>query len=153
MSYALLATMIGADFMGGMSTRQRLDIHDEMMRDLRAMGLKESQLQDADRGWRQGMNVLFGRLFGELFDEKAAAKGITGSDRNKLATEINSFVRIAEWQIAPVSDYRDFFKRADTYDAVIEGWFEEFEHFKATGELRCREDFLELVSERQRRRL
>lgn len=151
LSRAILTDLIAGDFMSGMGTQRRLDLHDEVMRELRDAKLTRSQLERAEAGWKGGMEMMFNRLFRRLLDERLAASAMPKEDQGKVSAEFRKLLDFDQWMAGSPTDYRQLFERAGLLDAEVLGWVSDFQHYRDTAELRRRDAFLELVYWRERR--
>ena len=153
LSKTVLTDLIANDFAVGMPTRNRFDLHDEILGSLRSMGLSRAQLENVDRDWRRGVALLFTRLFDLMLNNRLDEDPRSGAERHALAAELRDLADIRDnWMVGTPNQYRSFFRNHDLLSEEIGGWISDFEHYNRTGDLRRRDQFIDLVSDRARAR-
>ncbi len=145
---AMLTSSMANEFMDGLPTRRRFDYHDQVMDSLRDLKLTSTQLAKAESGWRQGVAILYHRLFANVVAHQLKSSDKPNQERSAIVDKLHKLGDFSTWTSPSPAVVRDFLKKEGVYNAELEQWLEDYEHFLTTGELRRRDSFLYETSER-----
>jgi hypothetical protein len=147
-SQAMLTVSMANEFMDGLPTRKRFEQHDLVMASLRDLKLTSAQLSKADSGWRQGLAIMYHRLFANVVTHQLASSENSNQERSAIVSRLHKLGDFNTWTSPSPAVLRDFLKKEGVYNAELEQWLEDY--FLTTGELRRRDSFVYEASERPR---
>jgi hypothetical protein len=137
MATATLTNMMATNFMGGMSLRKRLELHDQLMQQLQRVGVSEEQQRRAQAEWRKGVSILY---FNVVYREAVTDR--TLEESNKLQSEYQSMLDFPNWQ-APTPDMLTrFCEQRNLLTPKVSQWIDNYQHFLSTGEINRQDEFL-----------
>jgi hypothetical protein len=149
-SNAVLTVSIANDFFDGISTRKRFELYDQVMVSLRDFDLSDAQLKTAERGWQQGVAILYHRVLGNVMQEQLASSDRSKDEQREMVRRLWELGDFKTWTSPSAGEFRDFFKREGVLSPELELWLADYENFLASGEVRRRDSFLYEASEKQR---
>jgi hypothetical protein len=137
---AFLTDLIGGSFMGAVSLEKRLQLHDELLEKLKALGLKNDQLRNVDEDWRKGISIVFHRIITRHISD--AADPSDRAAHNQLHSEMQSLLDFSNWTVASPSAYEDFARKNQALTSNVQSWIADYRHFLTSNEIRRRDEFV-----------
>jgi hypothetical protein len=135
---AFLIDLISGSFMGGISNERRLQLHDELIDKLKALGATEEQLRKAEDGWRKGINVLFHRIIRNQIVEAARPS----TTANQLASEVRTLLDFDNWSVADPKSFEELARKHQVLTPQVQSWIDDYRHFLVANEIRRRDEFV-----------
>lgn len=136
---AFLTNLIANSFMGGMSNERRFRVHDELVEQLRLLRVTEEQLERAEAGWKLGVGVIYHRIIGKRITDKAIEEA---RNSNTLQNEIQALLDFPNWAVPPPEKFENFAQERNMLTPAVQSWIDDYRHFRRTGEIRRRDEFL-----------
>lgn len=139
-SRTLLTDLASGSFMDGMSTTTRLALHDEVIAELKSLGMSGDEIRDVETDWRKAMGVIYWRAVGKALEPSFAA---TGPTRNDTVSRWNALLRIDTWHTPSPAEMERFCANEQllvTPDA--REWLEDYRHFLEHNSIRRRDKFV-----------
>ncbi|HUN39075.1 MAG TPA: hypothetical protein VMU81_02165 [Acetobacteraceae bacterium] len=137
---AFLTDLIGSSFMGVMSNDRRLRIHDELIEKLRSLGATDSQINRAEKDWRDGISIVYYRIISN--EMQKAANHPTTAEHNKMSSEMQSLVDFRAWKVALPTEYEKFARDHQVLTQEVQSWIDDYRHFLNSNEIRRRSEFV-----------
>jgi hypothetical protein len=143
MATATLTNMMATNFMGGMSLRKRLELHDQLIQQLQNLGVSDDQQRSAQTEWRKGMSILY---FNVVL--RAAINGRAPEDTNMISSEYHSLLDFPNWQAPTSGMLTRFCEQRNLLNAEVRQWIDDYQQFLNTGEIRRQGEFLSAADPR-----
>lgn len=140
LSQGFLTDLIASSFMGGITLAKRLEMHGDLISKLKTLGVSDQRLQEIQTDWTKGIDVIYHRA---IRDEMLAP--LSNEDRkryNDLHHQIEELADFATWNVPSPDVYKAFARTHNLLTSTVESWIEDFQHFRQTGEIRRRSEFV-----------
>ena len=98
MATATLTDLMAGHFQVGMSFAKRLELHDMLMEQLKALGVSDEQRERVAEYWRKGIGVIYWRIIAPLAENKAVAVLGPGEEYRKFWTELHAMFDISTFE-------------------------------------------------------
>jgi hypothetical protein len=141
MATVVLSDLMAGQFLWGMSSAKRHELHDELIADLKRLGASQNQLDRAQVEWWKGIGVMYHNKLGHDLLNRAVAAGKTGQEPRLCAEEFGKLINAKTRSVAPPDDYEEFFKRHNLLSPEVEASINDYRHFVATKGVRRPIDF------------
>jgi hypothetical protein len=136
---AFLTQLIAGSFMGGMSQRSRFQMHDDLLDQLKSLGVSEERLQQSDAGWRLAVGVIYHSII-----ETKIMRDATPADsirQNGIAQAFAKLLDFPNLQASSPEVYERFARDHDVLTPNVQPWIDDYRHFVRTNEIRRLEEF------------
>jgi hypothetical protein len=136
---AFLTQLIAGSFMGGMSQRGRFQMHDDLLDQLRSLGVSNERLEQADKGWRLGVGVIYHSII-----ETKIMRDATPSNsirQNAIAQALAKLLDFPNLQASTPEAYERLAREHDLLTPNVQPWIDDYRHFVRTNEIRRLEKF------------
>ncbi|REG82156.1 hypothetical protein [Marinomonas pollencensis] len=143
-SEATLTDLMAGSFMGGMSLKKRLELHDNIIDALKGIGASEAQLELAEKDWKKGISIIYQRAIRNAVEERPDPNkiNVNASDEQKKADkEINDLMNFERWECPSPSQIRSVLKKYQIESPSAEKWISDYEFFLETNVIRNRAGF------------
>ena len=143
-SEATLTDLMAGSFMGGMSLKKRLELHDNIIKALKGIGASESQILTAENDWKKGVNIIYQRAIRQAVEQKEDPSVINtnATDEQKNAgREIEELQNFEKWETPTPSQIRTILKKYNIESNSVDIWVSDYEYFLDNNEIRNRESF------------
>lgn len=130
---ASLTDLMAGNFFDNMSLRQRLAMHDVIIKSLYDLGLSPTEVQKASANWNKGIGVTYHRAIRSALPQNLDRATKDGFD---------SFLEFKEWKTATPDEVERFLKEHDLLTPQIADWVADYRHFEETKEIRRIEEFV-----------
>lgn len=137
---ATLTDLMAGNFMESMTLRERLKLHDELVRQLRAIGVSEAEVRRAEEMWNRGIGVIFHRGVRHCLEGRTKRSTINvdaGEDLLKASREFQDLLNFSEWKAPSSAEIRAFIEDRNAMNEDVDELLKDFQHFEETGEFRC----------------
>jgi hypothetical protein len=142
---ATLSDLMAGAFMGSMTLAKRLEIHKNIMSNLRDIGATEEQTALAEREWRKGVSVIYLRQIQVVLEERKSpntANFETPPAKKQASDEINGLLDFKKWDVPTPDQMRALLKKNSVTDAGAELWIDDYEHFLKHNKIRRIDKFI-----------
>ncbi len=143
-SEATLTDLMAGSFMGGMSLKKRLELHDSIIDALKGIGASELQISNAESDWRKGVCIIYQRAIRQAVEQRPEPSQINTNateEQTKAGTEIHELQNFEKWETPSPSQIRNILKKYNIDSEAAEKWASDYEHFLENNEIRNREAF------------
>lgn len=143
-SEATLTDLIAGSFMGSMSLKKRLELHDSIIEALKGIGASESQILTAENDWKKGINIIYQRAIRQAVEEREDPSVINTKateEQKKACSEIQELQNFDKWETPSPSQIRTILKKYKIESNSVDKWVCDYEHFLDNNEIKNREDF------------
>ncbi|ANG65340.1 hypothetical protein A8C75_17670 [Marinobacterium aestuarii] len=143
-SEATLTDLMAGSFMGGMSLKKRLELHDNIIEALREIGATEAQLALAEKDWKKGISVIYQRAIRDAVEERPEPSkiNVNASDEQKKAgKEINDLMNFESWECPSPNQIRSVLRKYQIESASADKWISDYEFFLESNVIRDRKIF------------
>lgn len=138
-SRGVLTDLMAGQFFDGMTLRQRLDLHESIINELRSLGVSESQINEAETNWRKGIGVIYHRIIRQHLQKNQIDEGV---DRNKLLADFQDLLEFSEWDAPSPERIRSWLgKRGIRPSEELNQWIGDYEMFIETNTIPRRREF------------
>jgi hypothetical protein len=138
MANVILSDLMAGQFIWGMTSAKRIELHDQLICDLKKIGVSQSQIDIAETEWAKGMGVLYHNKLRKMLDKNLAGSGLNEADIGK---EFNSLARKDTRSASLPDDYEAFFKKYGLLTSDTTTWIADYRHFLKTKEVRRTNEF------------
>ena len=142
---ASLTDSMAGSFMGGTTFRQRLELHDKLIRTLTDIGASSSEIAAAKSEWDKGIAIIYHRAIKTAVENRESPNRINpdASEQQKAAgTELQDLLDFDSWAVPTPDQMRTVMKKHNVLSGDAETWVNDYEHFLESGEIRRREEFV-----------
>jgi hypothetical protein len=136
MATVVLSDLMDGQFIGGMKAEKRLELHNELITDLKKLGASKDQLDRAQAEWWKGMGVMYHNRLGHQLRDRAIAAGMTGQQPGQCADAFGKLFNADARSAASPDEYEAFFKEHNLLSPTLAACIEDYRHFMATREVR-----------------
>ena len=146
-SEAILTDLMAGNFVSGTTLEKRLDLHDQLIRNLKDIGASERQIEKADEMWKKGIGIIFHRgIRVALEGRKAPHRVNTEADENVLAAseEFQDLLNFEKWEIPTSKELRKFITRKNVMNPDVDGLLKDYSEYEKSGEFIRRDVFVKL---------
>jgi len=143
-SEATLTDLIAGSFMGGMSLKKKLSLHDNVVKALKGIGASEQQISVAESDWRKGICIIYQRAIRQAVEQREDPSIINinaTEEQKKAGAEINELQNFEKWETPTPSQIRKILKKYGIASESVETWVNDYEYFLEHNEIRNREKF------------
>lgn len=145
---ATLTSLMASNFMSGTTLKTRLDLHDQIISNLREIGVSEGKIDEADEMWRRGIGIIYHRGIRHKLDDRKKSNQPNDEAKKKVlevSEEFQNLIKFEEWQAPSSSEMKAFIGRKGIMDQEIVDLIDDYSHFETTGNIKRRELFVELL--------
>lgn len=146
-SKATLTGLMADNFMDGTTLETRLTLHDQLISNLKDIGVSSAQIEEADEMWKRGVGVIFHRGIRHTLEGRKEKNQInTTADQVVLeaSREFQDLLQFDEWKAPSSDEMRHFIEGKGLMNSEIEDLLNDYKMFETTGELKRREVFIKL---------
>lgn len=143
-SEATLTDLMAGGFMGGMSLKKRLELHDSIIDALKGIGASDLQLSSAESDWRKGVCIIYQRAIRQAVEQRQEPNRINTNateEQKKAGAEIHELQNFEKWETPSPSQIRNVLKKHNINSESADHWVNEYEHFLENNEIRNRTEF------------
>jgi hypothetical protein len=144
-SQTALTDLIAGGMIGGMSLSKRLELHENIIANLRAIGASDEQISLAERDWRKGISIVYFRTIQVVLEGRKSPNTVnfeTPKDKKQASHEIGELLDFKSWNVPTPHQIRSVLTRHSIEDEDTESWINDYEHFLDHNEIRRREEFI-----------
>lgn len=143
-SEATLTDLMAGSFMGGMSLKKRLDLHDKIIDALKGIGASNLQISQAEHDWKKGVCIIYQRAIQQAVEERPEpheTNGNANEKQKKACAEIKELQNFDKWETPSPSQIKNILKKHNIVSENVDKWVNDYEHFIEHNEIRDREKF------------
>ena len=144
---ATLNSLMAGSFMSGSSLKNRLEIHDELISNLKSIGVSTAQIHEADEMWKRGVCIIYHRgIKHEVGRRKERNKINTdvGPEVHEAEREFQDLLNFDEWKAPSSEEMKTFIENKGLLNDRCKELLDDYQHFEKTGEIKRKEVFVEL---------
>jgi hypothetical protein len=104
MATVVLSDLMAGQFMWGMSAAKRLELHDELVRNLERLGVTPEQLIRVQADWWRGIGVMYHNKLRHHLPKRA-------EEISEVTQEFNALAKKATRSVGSPDDYQEFFAK------------------------------------------
>lgn len=144
---ATLTSLMADNFFDGTTLKNRLELHDQLISNLKDIGVSKHQIEEADEMWKRGVGVIYhrglrnkleGRKHPNQLNIKAGEKVIEASQ------EFLKLLKFDEWKSPSSKEIEEFIENKGLMNQELKDLIGDYKHFESTGTIRRKELFIEL---------
>jgi hypothetical protein len=146
-AHSTLTDLGAGSMMGGMRTDRRLEIHNNIISNLREIGCSEEQVAWAERDWKKVMNIYYCNFIKQLVEERTSPHTVNpnaSENRKQAHKELKELEDFGKWEMPSPNQIRSVLSRHSVQDEAVDGWVEDYEHYLNTNEIRRVDEFIKL---------
>lgn len=129
---ASLTDLMAGNFMDSMSLRQRLAVHDVIVKALVDLGVSQQDVQKVSADWNKGICLTYGR---------AIRKVLPNPDAD-ARTAYDALSKFDEWREATPDEIQSFVDQRGLNTPNVAAWIDDYRHFLRTKEIRRLDEFV-----------
>lgn len=145
-----LTDLMASNFMGGLPLKEKVDFRDRLVASLKTLGLSNSEIDDVEAMWRQGIGIIYHRAIGNAAAErthpsKLGTKELSDEVINEAFQQFNKLIDIkSSWQSPLPAKYEEFLKEHNLLNDAAQAWIDDYRHYIEYGEIRRRDLFVSM---------
>lgn len=146
-SQAALTDLMAGGFSGGMSLVKRLELHNNIIANLREIGASEDQISLAEKDWRKGVCLIYHRNIISVLEGRTPPDRLnpdTPDNKKQASSEIEGLLNFKGWEAPTPYQIRSILARHSIEDEATNSMVNDFEHFLEHNEIRRLEVFIAL---------
>ncbi len=146
-SEAILTDLMAGNFMSGTTLKKRLDLHDQLISNLKDIGASEKQIKKADEMWRKGIGIIFHRGIRVALEGRENPHQInTQAQKHVLeaSKEFQDLLKFDEWKTPSSDELREFINRKGVMNPEVDELLKDYSEFEKSGKFRRRNVFVKL---------
>ena len=136
---ALTDLMAGA-FMSGTTLTVRLNLHDELVRQLEEIGASAEQIADAENMWRRGIGLIFHRAIRrEILQRHGSPNRVGPNETPEMQATAKGFQNLldfARWIVPSPAEMESYLRPKNAVTPEIQAWIDDYRHYLETGVIR-----------------
>lgn len=118
------------------------------MASLKTLGLSNSEIDDVEAMWRQGIGIIYHRAIGNAAAErthpsKLSTKELSDEVIHEAIQQFSKLIDIKSgWQSLSPAEYEEFLKEHNLLNDAAQEWIDDYRHYIEHGEIRRRDLFV-----------
>ena len=128
---ATITSLMASNFISGMTIKNRLELHDQLISNLEKIGASKQQIEEADEMWKRGVGVIYHR-------------GIKHKLDRSVAQEFQDLLKFDEWKAPSSGEIEKFIESKGLMNQELKDLIDEYKYFESTGTIRRKELFFAL---------
>ena len=136
--------------MGSMQLEMRLDLYDQLVAELRELGLESEQIAEATDLATKAVNLIYFRIIRIAFEQRKAPHSMQGVPPalQLIGEKFEKLHDFAKWEAPSPDMVQTFVEENGIATADVIDWISDYRHFMATGEIRRRNLFIGKLSDK-----
>jgi len=131
-SEATLTDLMAGSFMGSMTLKQRMILHDKVVQALRGIGIEEKQILAAEDRWRKGITVIFCRAIRwrvKLQENGHHANFDAPKQNQEAGKELDNLSDFPNWTEPSPEKIREVLARYNICIESVNKWVDDYAYF------------------------
>jgi len=144
-SQAVLTDLIAGGFMGSMTLAKRLELHRNIISNLREIGASEDQISLAEKDWRKGINAIYHNNIMIVLEGRVKPSQInpdTPENKKIASNEIKNLSDFSDWNMPTPHQIRSVLTRHSIQEEDVDSLINDYEHFLEHNEIRNPDKFI-----------
>jgi len=137
-SQAVLTDLIAGGFMGSMSLAKRLELHRNIISNLREIGASEDQISLAEIDWRKGISAIYHNNIMIVLEGRVKPSQInpdTPENKKLASNEIKELLDFSNWNVPTPHQIRSVITRHSIQEEDVDSLINDYEHFLERNEI------------------
>jgi len=146
-SEAILTDLMAGNFMSGTTLKKRLDLHDQLIRNLKDIGASEKQIRKADAMWKRGIGIIFHRGIRVALEGRENPHQVnTKAEKHVLeaSKQFQNLLKFEEWKTPSSDELREFVNTKGVMNPEVDELLKDYSEFEKSGNFRRRDVFFKL---------
>ena len=146
-SEAILTDLMAGNFMSGTTLAKRLDLHDQIICNLKDIGASEKQIEKADEMWKRGIEIIFHRGIHVALEGRENPHQInTKAEKHVLeaAKEFQDLLKFEEWKVPSSNELKEFINSKKVMNPEVVELLKDYSEFEISGKFRRQDVFVKL---------
>lgn len=146
-SEVILTDLMAGNFMSGTTLEKRLDLHDQLIGNLKDIGASKKQIENADKMWKRGIGVIFHRGIRVPLEGRKHPNQINiKAEKHVLeaSRKFQDLLKFEEWKASSSDELREFINRKDIMNPEVDELLKDYSKFEKSGKFRRRDVFVKL---------
>lgn len=144
---AILTDLMAGNFMDGTTLEKRLELHDQLIKNLEAIGASDKQVRKADEMWRRGMGIIFFRGIRVALEGREKPNQINSNAEKHVldaSRDFQDLLKFEEWKAPPSAELRKFCDERNVMNPKVDELLQDYSEFERSGTFRRRDVFIKL---------
>ncbi len=135
--------LMAGGFMGSMQLKMRLDLYDQLIAQLRELGLDNQQIAKATELSGKAINLIYFREIRVAIEQRKQPYSVEGvpADLRSIGAKFEELLNFENWEAPSPDVIQDFVEANKVATSEVTQWISDYRHFATTGEIRRREAF------------
>jgi hypothetical protein len=136
--------LMAGGFMGSMTLEMRLDLRDELIAQLHALGLNKKQIEDATANSTRAIAIIYHRTIHHAIERRKVPHSVEGvpPELQEIGSRFEKLVQFDSWRVPSSDKVQKFVVANNVNTDEVKHWTSDYDHFMRTGEIRRRELFV-----------
>ncbi len=123
---ATITSLMADNFIDGMTLKNQLELHDQLISNLEKIGASKQQIEEADEMWKRGVGVIYYR-------------GIRAKLDRPAAQEFQGLLKFDKWKAPSSGETEKFIESKGLMNQELKDLIDEYKYFESTGTIRRKE--------------
>jgi hypothetical protein len=129
---ATITSLMAGNFMDGMTMKDRMELHDQLISNLARIGASKRQIEESDEMWKRGFGVIYHRCIKNKLEE---------SKHPTASQEFQDLLKFDEWKAPSSKEIEKFIDSKGLMNQELKELIEDYRYFETTGSVRRKELF------------
>jgi hypothetical protein len=137
-SKAMLTEMMASSFMGGTKFSNKIDLHDEVISNLKVIGISESEISEIDEMWKRGMNIMYLNTIKVALEGRRSStdfKTAVPEEVSRASTELSEMMDFSKWIVPTPDEIEGFISRKGLMNDVVSKKIDDYRTYKKEGRI------------------
>jgi len=146
-SEVILTDLMAGNFFSGTTLKTRLDLHDQMIENLKDIGATDNQIGKADKMWKKGVSLIFHRGIHKALEGREHPSEINIKAEPHVleaSKEFQDLLKFEEWETPSSDSLRLFIEKRNVMNPLVDELLKDYSKFEQTGIFRRKDVFVKL---------
>lgn len=142
--HASISDLMASNFMGSMSLKRKVELHDDLIGTLKKLGADSAQVAQADQNWRKGMGVLYHNIVHHHLARRKQRNHVNSDvppEAKAAAEDFAKLLAFEEWRAPSPDTMETFIESRGQMSTVLQEWIDDYRHYLEHGKIRRPELF------------
>jgi hypothetical protein len=144
---ATLTDLMAANFVAGTTLKTRLDLHDQIIANLKKIGIPENKIKDADEMWTKGVGIIYHRGIHDALEGRTEPSKVNtkaSPELRKALEEFQKMLDFEQWKTPSPDEIESFIKEKGFMNDTVKELIGDYRYFLETRDIRRRNVFEQL---------
>jgi hypothetical protein len=144
---ATITDLMAANFFAGTTLKTRLDLHDQIIANLKKIGVPENKIKDAEEMWKKGVGIIYHRGIRDALEGRTEPSTVNmkaSPELRKASEEFQKMLDFEQWKVPSPDEMESFIKEKGFMNNAVKELIIDYRYFLETGNIQRRSVFEKL---------